>query len=71
MLSWSGFQCISEDNLNDHVLKMGKKMMKWFHLYADQGDAIKYTLTDKSRNEIASSVSEKKKIIAKTTEWFE
>lgn len=50
---------------------MGKKMMKWFHLYADQGDAIKYTLTDKSRNEIASSVSEKKKIIAKTTEWFE
>lgn len=40
---------------------MGKKMMKWFHLYADQGDAIKYTLTDKSRNEIASSVSEKKK----------
>lgn len=56
MLHWLGIQC--ENNLS-YVLKMGEEMIKWLYFYADWGYVIKYLLTDKSRDEIASSVQGK------------
>lgn len=48
---------------------MGKEMIKWLYFYADWRYVIKYVLTDKSRNEIASSV--RRKIIEKNIKWYE
>lgn len=47
------------NHLSYHVLKMGKGMIKWLDFHADWGCEIKYLLTDRSRNEIASSAQRK------------